>query len=139
MGRLTKNPEIKYAGKDNDMALTEEQKKKTAWERARKIEGYDAAMFRQDACGAWIIWDQYGNRENSYGWEIDHILPISKGGRDIADNLRALQHQNNASKGDDYPSYTAVVVADGTRNIRSVRNLTVNKQVRERLRQFENF
>lgn len=119
------------------MPLTEEQKKKIAWERARKIEGYDAAMFRKDACGAWIMWSQYGNQDHSFGWEIDHILPVSKGGPDIADNLRALQHQNNASKNDDYPSYTAVVEAEGLRNVRSVRNLTVNQQVRERLKKFE--
>lgn len=119
------------------MPLTEEQKKKIAWERARKIDGYDADMFRQDACGAWIMWSQYGNQDNIFGWEIDHILPTSKGGPDIADNLRALQHQNNVSKGDDYPSYTAVVAADGARNVRSVRNLTINRQIRERLKKFE--
>lgn len=117
--------------------MTEEEKKRYAWEHARKIEGYDNTMFRQDACGAWIILNQYGNRDNGFGWEIDHILPISKGGPDTADNLRALQHQNNASKGDDYPSYTAVVIADGAKNIQSVRRLTVNNEIRERLRKYE--
>lgn len=121
------------------MALTEENKKKIAWEHARKIAGYDATMFRQDACGAWIMWSQYGNQEHSFGWEIDHILPQSKGGPDIPDNLRALQHQNNASKSDDYPSYTAVVKADGIRNVRSVHHLTVNPQIRDKLKEFENY
>lgn len=85
------------------------------------------------------MWNQYGNQDNSFGWEIDHILPTSKGGPDIVENLRALQHQNNASKGDDYPSYTAVVEAEGTRNVRSVRNLTINQQARNQLKRFEKF
>ena len=31
MGRLTKNPEIKYAGKENDMAVCIERYVKTDW------------------------------------------------------------------------------------------------------------
>ena len=121
------------------MSLTDDiEKRRSAWNKARKIEGYDESMFRQDACGAWIMWSHYGNRESSFGWEIDHILPKSKGGTDNDDNLRALQHQNNVSKGDDYPSYTAVVSAEGTKNIRLVRNLIVYKLVREKLKKYEN-
>lgn len=119
------------------MPITEEEKRRHAWENARKVEGFDATLFRKDACGAWIMWDKYGNRESNLGWEIDHILPVSKGGPDILENIRAMQHLNNASKGNDYPSYTAVVVADGTKNIRTIRNLTINKQVRERLKKYE--
>lgn len=108
-----------------------------AWEKARKIEGYDSDLFRKDACGAWIKKTEYGNRENAYGWEVDHIYPKSKGGGDEADNIRALQHENNASKSDDYPSYTAAVTSEGVKNIYKSRNLTVNPKIRAKLKRYE--
>ena len=108
------------------------------WERGRIVEGVDPAMFRKDACDAWIAWDKYGVQDNLYGWEIDHICPKSlleqRGFKeeeiDDLRNLRPMQHENNASKGDDYPSYTAVVTSDGKKNIRKENNLTVNAVTR---------
>ena len=50
-------------------------------------------------------------------------------------NLRALQHQNNTSKGDDYPSYTAIVTAEANRNVERMQNLTVNEKLRNQLKQ----
>lgn len=68
---------------------------------------------RKDVAGAWIKRSEYGNQDSEYGWEVDHIIPKSKGGKTELDNLRPLQHQNNASKGDDYPEWVAVVTSDG--------------------------
>ena len=42
-------------------------------------------------------------------------------------NLRALQHENNASKSDDYPSYTAVVTSEGTEGFFRSSNFMVLK------------
>lgn len=103
---------------------------KSVWLKARAVEGYDENLFRKDACGAWIMWDKY-KKDHVFGWEIDHIFPRERGGTDILENLRPLQHQNNASKADDYPSYTAVVTSEGDENIYKEKNLTVNARKRE--------
>lgn len=67
------------------------------WEKGTIVKNYDKDKDRQDQCGAWIKRDEYGNRNSSYGWEIDHISP---GGADILSNLRPLQWQNNVDKSD---------------------------------------
>ena len=108
------------------------------WEKGRKDPKYNPDFVRKDACGAWIVWDKYGAQDNMYGWEIDHIWPetllklqgVSQELIDDIANLRPLQHQNNAAKGDDYPSYTAVVTAEGNKNIHKEQSLVVNEKVR---------
>lgn len=113
-----------------------------AWNRASAVEGYDPSRFRKDACGAWIIRDKYGDTDSMYGWVIDHVVPqsllrekgFSEGMIDNSLNLRVLQHENNASKSDDYPSYTAVVTSEGTENVRSWKFLEVNRKKQEALK-----
>jgi len=129
----------------NYMAFNDQQIQ-DAWNRANIVEGYDASRFRKDACGAWIIRDKYGDNDSLYGWEIDHIVPqsllrergVSEQMIDHPQNLRALQHENNASKQDDYPSYTAVVTSEGTENVSSWKFLEVNSKKQEVLRQLYN-
>ena len=107
---------------------------RSVWEKAGKMEGFDPAMYRRDACGALIMRDKYG-KENPFGWEIDHIFPMAKGGDDNPENLRALHYQNNRSKRDDYPSYTSMITFDGKENIEKTRSLTVNEATRQRIAQ----
>lgn len=97
------------------MAFTEEQIQKV-WEKATVVSNNDPNVYRKDECGAWIAKKQYGNRESSFGWEIDHIKPQSKGGGDELSNLRPLQWQNNMSKSDG--RLVCVVVADKDKNIK---------------------
>lgn len=108
--------------------------RRRVWQKARKEPGYDGDMFRKDACGAWIMWDRYGDRDNVFGWEIDHIFPLALGGDDSLANLRAFHCLNNASKGDDYPSYVAEVTSKDNMNIREKRIVTVNRAKIEELK-----
>ena len=104
------------------------------WEKAKTVDGFDPAVFRKDPCGAWMIFNKYGLRDNDYGWEIDHVYPVALGGDDNIRNLRAMHWQNNASKADDYPSYLAVVTAENNKNIPSNNSHTVNSSLREYIR-----
>lgn len=104
------------------------------WSQARKVENFDGSIVRKDPCGAWIIKNQYGNRDSIYGWEIDHILPKSLGGGDDLFNLRATQWENNLKKGDHYPTYLAAVKSDGTKNVHEETEFTVNKNTQEYLK-----
>ncbi len=78
------------------------------WNRGSVVPGYNPAVIRKDACGAIIRWDQYGQL-TTFGWEIDHIHPTSRGGMDIPTNLQPLQWQNNRHKADAWPSWSCRV------------------------------
>ncbi|MBO5613514.1 MAG: HNH endonuclease [Prevotella sp.] len=106
----------------------------SAWERATKVDNFDSNQFRKDACGAWIIRSHYGQRDSVYGWEVDHVYPQSMGGGDDMENLRAMQWENNMSKGDDYPDYKAVVQSEGNKNVRKEGQFTVNAPLQATLK-----
>lgn len=77
------------------------------WRKGRIVSGYDSNTWRKDACGAWMKRNEYGNRDNKYGWEIDHVNP---NGSDTLINLQPLQWENNVSKSDSFSSNYCVVV-----------------------------
>lgn len=76
---------------------------KAVWEKAQKEFGF--YFYRKDACATIISRHDYGKR-TKYGWEIDHIIPVAKGGTDDLENLQPLHWENNVAKGDDYPEWT---------------------------------
>ena len=83
------------------LALTvwTEEQKLVAWNKTMVVGSNDPNMWRQDECRAWIRWSDYDNRDSQYGWEVDHIVSQDHGGTDADSNLRALQWENNVSKG----------------------------------------
>lgn len=82
-----------------------------AWLKGTIINGKDPEFIRLDKCGAIIYFNQYGNRSSEYGWEIDHIIPVSKCGTDDLINLQPLHWKNNNSKSDkpDNPSQYCII------------------------------
>ncbi|HOI75918.1 MAG TPA: HNH endonuclease signature motif containing protein [Syntrophales bacterium] len=64
---------------------------------------WDPKEWRYDLCGKPIRYLDHGNTNSKYGWEIDHIKPVAKGGADNIANLQPLQWESNRIKGDDYP------------------------------------
>ena len=60
---------------------------------------------------------EYGyGEESEYGWEIDHVLPLSKGGTHDISNLEPLQWQNNRTKGDNYPHWNTKITSSDVHN-----------------------
>jgi len=69
------------------------------WAKALVDSNNDPNVFRKDVYGAWIAWAQYG-QTSKYGWEVDHIVPIARGGSEELGNLQPLHWENNRRKSD---------------------------------------
>ena len=70
------------------------------WEKGRIDPRRDINpdTFRLDDYGELMERGQYGKRESVLGWEADHIIPESKGGRTELSNLRPLNWQSNLER-----------------------------------------
>lgn len=77
-----------------------EAEKAAVWCKARIADGYSAAHVRIDRCGNLIEWNAFGDTNSQYGWEIDHIWPVSLGGNNHISNLQPLMWRVNRLKGD---------------------------------------
>jgi hypothetical protein len=80
----------------------DDQVKRAVWNKGVPIPNYDPNLWRRDVTGHAIKYTEHGN-QGDYGWEIDHIRPVAKGGSGDISNLQPLWWQNNRTKGDTYP------------------------------------
>ena len=86
------------------------------WQKANYIDPQkERKGFRKDEYGALICRSHYGNRDSIYGWEIDHIVPVSRAGSDHISNLRPLHWASNVAKADGVA--TCIVTSRGSKNI----------------------
>jgi hypothetical protein len=86
--------------KSNGSAFSHEEKV-AVFIKGAVARGYDSNRYRLDACGALMDFYAYGDTTpKGFGWEIDHIHPVAKGGKTVLANLQPLQWQNNRSKSD---------------------------------------
>lgn len=72
---------------------------KFVWRKGQEIPGWDSAHWRYDHLGNPIKYDDYGDRNSAYGWEVDHRIPVAHGGSDALGNLRPLQWEANVQRG----------------------------------------
>ena len=72
------------------------------WEKGIPVFGKDLQVWRKDNCGTLIKRDQHNKSDSSFGWEIDHIIPVTIGGDDQLFNLQPLHWENNRQKGNEW-------------------------------------
>lgn len=61
----------------------------------------------KDFTGREISKGAYNDRNSNYGWNVDHILPVSRGGKTADHNLIICNIVTNDEKADKFPAFTA--------------------------------
>lgn len=78
-------------------------------ETAMRLWGkyFGKATTAKDFAGRKIVKGAYNDRNSDYGWNVDHILPQSKGGTTADHNLVCCHIKTNDEKADSFPCFVA--------------------------------
>lgn len=68
---------------------------------------YGKATKVKDFTGREIVKGAYNNRDSEFGWNVDHILPQSRGGKTADYNLIICHISTNDEKADKFPVFNA--------------------------------
>lgn len=71
------------------------------------VKAYGKETKVHDFAGRTIVKGAYNDRNSDYGWNVDHILPQSKGGVTADHNLVCCHILTNDEKADKFPCFTA--------------------------------
>lgn len=66
---------------------------------------FGKAVRVKDFAGRTINKSAYDDRKSEFGWNLDHILPQSKGGKDAEHNLICCHIQTNDDKANKFPHF----------------------------------
>lgn len=69
------------------------------WNKGRIVPGREPSKWREDYYGNLIRFNRYGDRDSVVSWEVDHIVRIADGGKNVLSNLRPLQWEANVERG----------------------------------------
>jgi hypothetical protein len=61
------------------------------WAHGRVMPEADGAQWRVDACGAWMLRQDFGREDSDFGWKLESITP---GGEQTVDSLRPFHWRN---------------------------------------------
>ena len=70
-------------------------------------KSFGKATKAKDFAGREIVKAAYDQRGSAYGWNVDHILPQSRGGKTTESNIVCCHIQTNDEKADKFPCFTA--------------------------------
>ena len=86
-------------GSDSDGRNFAPERVQEVWERGRTVSGKDPTLYRRDSVGNVLFRHAYG-KHGDMSWQVDHKVPVAKGGSDNLRNLQPLQSGANEEKGD---------------------------------------
>ena len=71
------------------------------------VRDFGKASKAVDFAGREIVKGAYNDRNSNFGWNVDHILPQSQGGKTADSNLKCCHIFTNDEKADKFPCFTA--------------------------------
>lgn len=71
------------------------------------VQQFGKRQKAMDFSGREIAKAAYNDRNSKYGWNVDHILPLSRGGKTAGYNLICCHILTNDEKADKFPCFKA--------------------------------